>query len=209
MSAAVAVVPAAGASRRMGRDKLLLPLGDTVVVGAVLEALENGGVERVVVVTAPGNLALRQWVERAGQEVAINPAPERGMLSSVWEGLSALGGVGEVAARRVPLLVTPGDLPGIDRHTVRALIELVALRADIAVPVHDGGRGHPLAISPRLVDEIPGLDLEVGLRQLLTRHRDGIVELEVAHPGVLRDVDTPDDYDAALKERQGTDRKRR
>jgi molybdenum cofactor cytidylyltransferase len=68
-------------------------------------------------------------------------------------------------------------------------------RPGLAVPVHAGRRGHPLAVAPRLVSEIPGLDPAVGLRQLLERRPDEVVEVPVDDPGAVRDLDTPDDYE--------------
>jgi len=184
----------------MGRDKLLMPWAGTVVIGSVVDALEAGGVGTVVIVTARWNSGLEEWARDRGHRTTVNPAPERGMLSSVWEGVLALGGAEQISDRGESLLVCPGDLPGVDSATVEALVELVASRAAIAVPVHEGRRGHPLAISAPLVVEIPGLDPGVGLRQLVDRHRDHLVELAVGHSGVVRDLDTPADYAAAVKE---------
>src|SRR5687767_7060979 len=85
-----AVVPAAGASTRMGKPKLLLPWGQTTVLESTLAALQGGGVEAVVVVLAPDG-PLSRWTPPPGVRCAVNPAPAQGMLSSVRAGLEALG----------------------------------------------------------------------------------------------------------------------
>jgi molybdenum cofactor cytidylyltransferase len=196
---AVAVLPAAGASRRMGRPKLLLPYGDTTLVGAVVDGLRRAGVSPVVLVTAPGDEALQSWAREAGVPAAVNPAPERGMLSTIREGLAALGGTAELARRGEVVLVSPADLPGLKPGPVRELLRRMAeTGAPLAVPVHQGKRGHPLAIAPALLPEIDTLDLNVGLRQLLDRHADAVLEVETEDPGVVEDVDTPEDYERAL-----------
>ena len=51
----VALLPGAGASRRMGRPKLLLPYRDGTIVGSVVQALRGGGVSTIVLVTSPGD----------------------------------------------------------------------------------------------------------------------------------------------------------
>ena len=143
---------------------------------------------------------LARWARAQGLIVAVNPDPARGMLSSVRAGIAALGGAAALAARGVPLLIAPGDLPALRPATVAALLQRFAgAAAPLAVPVHQGRRGHPLMLSPRLVAEIDDLDPAVGLRQLLVRHPDDLLGVEVDDPGVLHDVDTPDDY------RQATD----
>lgn len=231
---ALAVVPAAGQARRMGRPKLLLPFGEGTVLGATLAALAGGGARRIAVVTRLDDPRLAGWLagpaieevverlrERGGGVggaarlpelvVAFNPDPERGMLSSVLAGLDALAGgaAGEGDAPEgaplrpaEPLLVCPADLPALAAETVAAVLRGLAAagarpggRRGLAVPVHAGRRGHPLAVAPRLVPEIPGLDPAVGLRQLLERRPEEVAEVPVDDPGCVRDLDTPEDYE--------------
>lgn len=190
-----AVLPAAGASRRMGRPKLLLPFAGGTVVGATLTALLDGGAERVAVVVATGDEALQAWARRRpGALVAVNPDPARGMLSTVRCGLEALGGATELVRRGTALLVTPADLPALAAATVAAVADALRAGAPLAVPLHDGRRGHPLGIAPALLPEVAELDLAVGLRQLLERHAGSVREVAVDDAGCLRDVDTPRDY---------------
>jgi molybdenum cofactor cytidylyltransferase len=199
--AVAAVLPAAGASRRMGRAKLLLPWNDTTVAGATAAALRTGGAGRIVLVVAPGDEALRAWGESAGIEVAVNPEPARGMLSTIVEGIAALGGASALAARNEILLVCPADLPALAPSSVTAVLdEMEQTRAPLAVPVHGDRRGHPLAIASALVAEIPDLDPDVGLRQLLDRHAERVLKVVVEDPGILLDVDTPEDYRALTGE---------
>jgi CTP:molybdopterin cytidylyltransferase MocA len=124
---------------------------------------------------------------------ALNPDPERGMLSSIQVGLAALGGA--PALRDDRLLVSPADLPLLAAATVAALLRTAA---PLVVPTYRGRRGHPLLLSGELVAEIEQLDPAVGLRQLLERRRCDVRELPVEDPGVLLDVDTPEAYDEAL-----------
>lgn len=192
----VAVLPAAGASRRMGRPKLLLPFNGGPLVAGVVNALLGGGVEEIVLVTAPEDEDLRGWARRSGIESAVNPDPERGMLSSIREGVGALGGAAELAQRGATLLVSPADLPNLQVETVIEILRRMRESgAPIAEPVFQGKRGHPLAIAPRLIPEIETLDLDVGLRQLRSRHEAELLEVPVEDAGVVQDVDTPEEYE--------------
>ena len=179
----------------MGRPKLLLAFEDTTLAGALIRALLRAGVERVVVVLAPGADELRSRLGGAtGVEIVENPRPERGMLSSVLCGLEALGGAAAIAAAQEPVLVTPADLPAIQPATIRRLIAAVRdSGASLVVPTHRGKRGHPLAIAPCVLLDVPGLDPAAGLHQLLDRHP--VMRLVVEDPGVLADVDTPAEYE--------------
>lgn len=205
-----AIVPAAGASRRMGAPKLLLPYrgpaGGETVIGSTLAALFGGGAGRVCVVTRPDDESLREPLRHLpGVLLAVNPEPERGMLSSILAGLDALGGPSALAAREEVLLVTPGDLPALSAATVAAVVAASRSGAALVVPVHRSGkRGHPLAIAPRRVHDLPGLDPAIGLRQLLDRRcgpeEDDLREVPVDDPGCVRDIDTPEDYRRLIKE---------
>jgi len=186
---AAALLPAAGASRRMGRPKLLLPFRGRPLIAAVVDALRAGGVDTIVLVIAPEDEELRAWARQAGVDVAVNPDPERGMLSSIQEGLAAL-------PRDQILLVSPADLPRLRAASVAELLRrMLAAGAPLAVPVYQGKRGHPLAIAPALIPEIPTLDPRIGLKQLRDRHAAELLEVPVDDPGVVMDVDTPEDYD--------------
>jgi molybdenum cofactor cytidylyltransferase len=188
----VALLPAAGASRRMGRPKLLLPVDGRPMVAGVVEALRGGGVREIVLVTAPGDEALQTWARQNGVTVAINPDPGRGMLSTIQEGVAALAGnlEGEI------LLVSPADLPHLKADTVAGLLrKMIETGAPLAHPTYHGQRGHPLAIAPWLVPEIATLDRNIGLKQLRDRHEAELLEIAVEDAGVVQDVDTPEDYE--------------
>jgi molybdenum cofactor cytidylyltransferase len=204
---AIAVLPAAGASLRMGRPKLLLPFRGAPLVAAVVGALRAGGVDGIVLVTAAGDGGLRAWARQAGVATAVNPAPERGMLSSIQEGLAALGGADVLARRGDVLLVSPADLPRLAPDSVAELLRrMAAEKARLAVPVYQGKRGHPLAVAPSLIPEIFGLDPEIGLKQLRDRHEAELLEVPVDDPGVVWDVDTPADYEQINNEQIKTER---
>ena len=191
-SQVVAVVPAAGASRRMGRPKLTLPWREGSVLEATLAALLAGGAERAVVVAGPGAI-LAGWQPPAGVTLASNPSPERGMLSSVRAGLAALAEAGP--APRM-LLVCPGDLPALRAETVRELLAAQRRHGGIVVPVHGGRRGHPLVVPERWLPAIGELDEAVGLRQLLRVAVDDLLQHPVDDPGTVLDVDTPEAYES-------------
>jgi molybdenum cofactor cytidylyltransferase len=201
-----AILPAAGESRRMRRPKLLLPFGDSTVAGTTIRSLLGGGVQRIVLVVAGSDRELRSWAESTGSlVVAENPRPQRGMLSTIVCGIEALGGAAAIAAAGEPLLVTPADMPGIDPMTVRRLLIAIGeATPPLAVPVHRGRRGHPLAIAARIVPEIASLDPSIGLRQLLERHP--VTELTVDDPGAVTDLDTPAEYERLRAEADGSAR---
>ena len=65
--------------------------------------------------------------------------------------------------------------------------------AYIVVPVYQGKRGHPVGFSSLFRQALLSLQGDVGAREILRQHADEITYLECDDPGVLFDVDVPED----------------
>jgi molybdenum cofactor cytidylyltransferase len=191
-----AVVPAAGRSERMGRPKLILPVRGTPLIARVVAALREGGAGRVVVVAPPlaepGSGRLVETAGGQGAEVVVAGRPPLDMRASVELGLAHLAKGPEPSA----ILLTPGDLPGLNRMAVARVIEAAAqFPGRIILPRHAGKRCHPLLLPWGLASEITRLPAGVGVNALLADHPDEIVSVEVDDPAILKDLDTPADYE--------------
>ena len=178
-----AIILAAGASRRMGSPKALLPYrGETFL--ARMHRLMNDVCDRVVIVLAPGTEA---WAP-VGAIVAINPDPDRGMLSSLQGGLSASG--------NDTVLFTPLDYPSIRETTIRAVVEA---QGEIVIPRFDGRRGHPVRVSSAVAQELLALPVDTGTpADVIRRDASRIHYVEVDDPGIHRDIDLPSEYQELL-----------
>jgi len=192
-----AILLAAGRSRRMGTQKLLLPFAGTTVVRHVAKQVRAAaGLGPVVAVVGGADASdVAAALARLNLTIVENPDPDGDMLSSLRCGLRALPG--ECAAAVVAL----GDQVAVRAAVIDALIaSRAAGRGGIIVPAHAGRRGHPVLIPrPYFPELLAGYD-GVGLRGLLAAHAHDVYELAVADPGVLADVDTPDDYRRAVAE---------
>jgi len=188
-----AIVLAAGESRRMGSQKLLLPFGATTVIGRVVDQLLQSGIDKIFVVT--GHNADKIAEELSARAVAIvdNPDYPSGMLSSVRCGLRAL------PRECQGVMVALGDQPSITTNLIDDIIQAFkANHKGIVVPVFQNRRGHPILLSTRYRDEILSQYDDAGLRDLLHAHPDDVLELAVSDPCVLSDMDCPEDYQREL-----------
>jgi molybdenum cofactor cytidylyltransferase len=193
-----AVVLAAGESRRMGTQKLLLPFGEVTVVEAAVRTALDSHVDGVMVVLGADAAAVRKKLEGSGIAFAINEDYGRGMLSSVQAGFKALSG-DPLAA-----VIMLGDQPFLPAEVVDAVVGTFgATGKGIVIPVFRGRRGHPVLIDMKYRDEVLGLDPSDGLRQLMHAHPDDIREVEVGDANVLRDMDTPEDYRSTIERDKG------
>ena len=187
-----AVVPAAGLSRRMGSEKVLLPFGRSTMLETVLARLGEAGVSRTVVILRPDLPAAQDAARVAGAEVVVNPHPENEMLVSI------LLGVERIAATVDAVFVWPADHPAVARDTLRRLA--AAASREIAVlPVYEGRRGHPALVGADLLEGIAGIPPNEGLRWLWRDRADAVRELAVDDPGVVENLDDPEAYEKARR----------
>jgi CTP:molybdopterin cytidylyltransferase MocA len=188
------IILAAGRSTRMGTSKALLiaPDGRTFVA-RLAETLCEGGVDAPVVVGREDDDLLRAEVETIGCGVGfvVNAdADEGGQLSSLLAGLREVDRPGVRA-----LMVVPVDAPMVTSDTVAALIATFnATGAPIVRARHRGWNGHPVIFSRAMFDELRRADPEAGARAVVRAHQGALINVDVDDPGVLGDVDTPEDY---------------
>jgi molybdenum cofactor cytidylyltransferase len=176
----------------MGRAKALLPLpGDAdTFLSRLARVLLQGGVVDVFVVGRPEDDALRQEVDRIGGRLQFveNARADTGQLSSVIAGLNAADRPGIRG-----LLVTPVDLPLIEPSTVAALLGAFSSSSHvIARATSRGSHGHPVIFGRAVFDALRHADPEGGAKAVLRAHP--VFDVEVDDAGVLRDIDTPEDY---------------
>jgi molybdenum cofactor cytidylyltransferase len=212
-----AVILAAGQSRRMGAQKLLLPFDGRTVIGRIAGEILRSPVARTfVVVGADGarvaaaletGLVSRKGGRSRGSpkgrlSFVTNPDPDGDMLSSVRCGLRALPAGCEA------VLVALGDQPSITAELVARIVHAFhASGHGIIVPVYGGKRGHPLLFSARYSREVLTRYDDLGLRGLLHAHPEDVFELPADSASVLSDMDYPQDYLRELGRLTGKDRK--
>jgi molybdenum cofactor cytidylyltransferase len=186
-----ALVLAAGASTRMGRHKLLLPVGDSTLLGAAVHPLLASTLDEVVVVLGCEAAAVREAAglpETPRLRFALNPDWADGMAASLRCGLQECAGADAA-------LVALGDQPGIAAAPLEALLAAARNGAPLALPVHDGRAGHPVVFARELFGELLSLEGDVGGREVVRRHWSRAVCVP-ALP--LPDVDSDADYRALL-----------
>ena len=196
-SGVLGTILAAGWSRRMGRSKALLRCPDgQPFVERITRSLHGGGVHQVAVVGRSDDEALQIAVAalRPVTQFVDNPHAQQGQLSSIQAAIARAE-----ARRSDGLLVIPVDLPLVRAATVAAALE--AFRTDRAAIVrvtHRGQHGHPVIFPARVFDDLRAASPSIGAKAVLRAHAATVLDVEVDDPGVLRDIDSPEDYRAVF-----------
>lgn len=192
MPSVAVLVLAAGASRRLGEPKQLLPLdGEPLLAHALDCARAVPAAQRLVTVGGPAEDGVRAAVDLAGFDVVAAPgAADGGCSSSIAAALAAIDPRCDV------LVLLLGDQPDVRPEAVAALL---AGRGDapLAVCRYEDGRGHPFAFGRAAFGALAALRGDKAVWKLLEARADEVAE--VAITGLVpRDVDTWDDYAAVL-----------
>jgi molybdenum cofactor cytidylyltransferase len=187
-----AIVLAAGASTRMGRNKLLFPLqGETVLRRAARRAAAAGFDPAVVVLGYEAGRARR---ELAGLECLVveNPEYERGINRSLRTGIAALPA--DVAA----VVVLLADMPFVTAGMLARLIERWRDGgAPLVISDYGGVNAPPMLYDRSLFPELQAMEGEGCGKQVVRRHRSEAIV--VSWPAAaLTDLDVPDDYERVL-----------
>ncbi len=185
-----AVVPAAGESRRMGRNKLSLPWGETTVLGQTIANARSSGISDILVITGHDSERVEALLDGMSVRHTHNPYYAKGMLSSVQVAVRQLPGDSEAA------LVILGDQPMVDPTIIRLILQTYAAGPKgLIAPAHHGRRGNPVLIDRRYFKELLALAVEEAPRVLLERYPYDLELVEVDSETVLHDLDRPEDYD--------------
>lgn len=201
-----AIVLAAGASRRMGSPKPLLPWGDRTLLAWELDELRRSCVGDVVVVTGAHADAVRRSLGEWGSCCVFHPRWAQGRATSLAAGASAFLGMARPRAPGSAADIAPGRpdvivIQNVDQPTRADIVdrlveELRGSGAEAVQPSFGGERGHPVVLDGALLEELAAAsEEELGLRSVLRRHPPRQLPMD-GEPIVRLDLDTP----AALAE---------
>jgi len=188
------VILGAGASRRMGRPKLLLPWGETSVVGHLLAQWQALGAAQMALVCRRADRPLAAEWRRLGfppRHRIVNPEPERGMFSSIvcaaaWKGWEA----GLTA-----WVIALGDQPHLRMATLRALLAFQRKHPQaVCQPAFGGHRRHPVILPRDAFLELRRSGART-LKEFLRQTAVPLLECPAKDCGLSFDLDFPEDYE--------------
>lgn len=180
----------------MGQPKLLLPLGDSTVLERVVSAFRSAGVGHVLVVIGPHVSELVPIARDAGAIPILLDEPTPDMRATIEAGLAWA----ERKWKPAPTdgwFLSPADHPTLSAGVIRQLIEEWSNHdASILVATHRAQRGHPTLIEWQHVAPIRTMPSNWGPNTYLRQQKGSLREVEIDDPGILTDLDTPEDYQA-------------
>ncbi|MGO4886168.1 NTP transferase domain-containing protein [Anaerobacillus sp. MEB173] len=188
-----AIILAAGYSSRANAFKMSLPLGQKTVLEHTVSKFE-GICQKVIIVGGFKveiiQAAVTDMIEKSAYSFELkyvfNESFDQGMFSSIQTGCR------EVNADS--FFITPGDVPLVKKETIQLL---AAEKGNVVIPSYSYKGGHPIKVTKEMKNRILEAKVECNLRAILHPHEK--TYLNVEDPGVVMDVDTPEDYRRAVE----------
>jgi molybdenum cofactor cytidylyltransferase len=181
----------AGESKRMGRDKLMLPWGKKTVLDHCLEVLLRSETREVVVVVRSRSEEFEERIDtypafmRKKIKVVVNSDYPGGMSSSIRKGLKSIHPKSE------GVLIALGDQPLLKTTTVNALIHaFLHGKGKIAIPFYHNARGNPVLFGRGYIRSLMRLRGDTGGRSIIETHAEEVVRVRTRSEAVIRDIDT-------------------
>ena len=180
----VGLLLAAGSATRFGSDKLRHPLPHGVPIAVQAARHLRAALPRVLVVVRSADARAAFTAE--GCETAVCENADEGMGAS-------LACAARAAGKADAYIVALADMPFVRPTTIAAVREALERGAALAAPYFRARRGHPVGIAGRYYEQLIVLGGDEGAKRLLAENESALVKIPVGDPGVVRDIDRPDD----------------
>jgi molybdenum cofactor cytidylyltransferase len=187
MESMYTIILAAGASKRLGFNKLCIRVNGEAVVRKTARLFIEAGTGEVVVVTGFEREKVEGELKGLPVTFVHNERYEDGMSASIRAALPVIRHVGLV-------LFHLGDKPFVELQVIsRVMRAYEAGGSSIIVPVHEGIKGHPVLVDMRQhFGAVAAVEGEGGLRDVIAAAGTHVRFVEGGE-GSLLDLDTGED----------------
>jgi molybdenum cofactor cytidylyltransferase len=189
-----AVILAAGASKRLGFDKLTLKINGESVLRKAVASFLSAGLGKIFIVTGILSQNIRKELAGCGVEFIENEDCALGMSTSVRASLPFI-------RDEEGVFFHLGDKPFLEKEMIPRMVDKYREnKKKIVVPLFNGEKGHPVLMDVGLYsEEIKSLEGDKGLREIIEKHAGDVIFIK-GNEGALFDIDTVEDIER-LKER--------
>jgi len=189
-----AIILAAGMSKRMGRPKQLLQLGNKPLIRIVVENVLASTVDEIIVVTGYQAGKVVEAIKDLPIKIIFNPDYRQGQGTSLAVGVKQLDKSTEF------FLVFMCDQPLISPSTINTVIDEFRKRGSLALrPTYKDIPGHPVVFSSILSSNMEQLHEDEGARKVLEGLGARVDYFALQDEGIVIDIDTPESYERFKK----------
>jgi len=185
------IILAAGEGKRMGKVKLILPLGDKQLIEWVLQAVKLAPLDKYFLVVRPEDKEMIKTGKKWGAEIVLNSEYRSGMSSSIKKALHQIS-----SEELEGFFVILGDQPFINPSLLYKMLKAFTPgKREIVVPFYKDKQGNPVLFDGYWKEELIGLTGDIGGRVLIKTHPERIKKVKISDESILLDIDREEDYE--------------
>lgn len=186
------IILASGLSRRMGRDKLLLPVAGIPVVERVIAVASQSELGEIILVCNSDLVA--DLGKKYRVKIVKNSAPEMGQSNSIRLGVE------NACSSAEGLMFLVGDQPFVNSVVINEIIRsFLSENCNAVVPMYNGTRGNPVIFKSAFRDKLMNLRGDSGGRVLLKEMKGSILTVSFEDEKAGFDMDTTEEYESIIR----------
>ena len=184
-----AILLAAGQSKRMnGENKLTKKIKNIPLIKCALNNILKSSINEIVVVLGYQSEIIEKLIDKNDKiKFVFNPNFKNGIASSIKKGIENL------SKKTDAFFISLGDMPSINYDTYNKLIEYKK-NQKIIVPMFKGQKGNPVLFPKSFTKKISSIRGDYGAKKILEMNSKEVFNLEIDDPGIIKDVDIPNDF---------------
>ncbi|MFT4668915.1 MAG: molybdenum cofactor cytidylyltransferase [Flavobacteriaceae bacterium] len=192
----VIIIPAAGASRRIGSPKQLLKWGDSTLISHAIDTAEELGQKEIVLVLGAYYDKIKAEIDNRSIQTLKNEDWENGLGSSIAAGVEYL--VKSLDTCDAVLILLP-DQPLIVPFYLKTMIDKFKVGENqiIATKYGSGKYGVPALFDKKYFEKLRGLTDDRGAQELIKQSAKFVTTVDI-NP-LISDIDTEEDYKKIYK----------
>jgi len=181
------IILASGFSKRMGTDKLLIPVKKIPIVKRVINAAVSSSLDEVVLVYKNKKI-LNLIKSKAKIKTVYNNLAFQGQSEAVKKGIEACD------KKTKAYLFMVGDQPFLDKITINKIIKMHKKHfKNIIVPLYESKRGNPVLFPSLFKKELLNLKQDTGGRIIINKYQDKVKHIKIDKNHIRIDIDTEKD----------------
>jgi len=188
------ILLAAGQSKRMsGENKLIKSVKGIPLIKCALNNILKSHVNEIIIVLGYQNETIEKLIDKTSRiKFVFNSNFESGMASSIKKGIKKL------SKKTDSFFISLGDMPSINYDTYNQLIKCNKNKKAI-VPMFKGQQGNPVLFPKSFEEKFLSIQGDSGAKKILEINKKEVLYLEINDPGIIRDLDVPNDFNNLSK----------
>ena len=188
------ILLAAGQSKRMsGENKLIKSVKGIPLIKCALNNILKSHVNEIIIVLGYQQETIEKLIDKTSRiKFVFNSNFESGMASSIIKGIKKL------SKKTDSFFISLGDMPSINYDTYNQLIKCNKNKKAI-VPMFKGQQGNPVLFPKSFEEKLLSIQGDSGAKKILEINKKEVLYLEINDPGIIRDLDVPNDFNNLSK----------